>query len=254
MPNQKVEEKQAASRSSDSGSAPTGGLSISMAIILAGAIVAGAIVMTSSGGGSEQMAAVADSNVVHETNTTIPLPNSDDHILGDPNAPIIIVEYSDTECPFCSRFHETMNRIVDTYGKNGDVAWIYRHFPLDQLHSLARREAEATECAADQGGNDGFWSFTNRLFKVTPGNDGLDPKQLPIIAGEVGLDVDEFNECLESGRFAEKVDNQAKDAFAAGANGTPFNIVIVGDQMIPLAGALPYESMASTIEEILAAQ
>ncbi len=78
-----------------------------------------------------------------------------DHIRGNPDAPVTLVEYSDFECPFCKRFHPTVKRIVDEYG--GRVRWVYRHFPLDEIHPVkARREAAAAECAAELGGNDAF--------------------------------------------------------------------------------------------------
>jgi len=108
-----------------------------------------------------------------------------DHILGDKNAPVKIVEFSDTECPFCKRFHTTMQQVVKD--NNGQVAWVYRHFPLDQLHSKARKEAEATECAAELGGNEKFWAYLNRLMEVTPANNGLDPAELLTIASYAGL-------------------------------------------------------------------
>lgn len=102
----------------------------------------------------------------------------DEHIFGNPNASIFIIEYSDLECPFCKRFHETMKQAMEKYGKNGQVAWVYRHFPLDAIHSKARKEAEATECAAEQGGNEMFWKYTNKLMEITPSNNQLDPKLL----------------------------------------------------------------------------
>jgi len=108
----------------------------------------------------------------------------DDHILGDINAPVKIVEFSDTECPFCKRFHQTMEQIIDEYGKTGQVAWVYRHFPLDSLHSKARKESEALECAGEQGK---FWEYTSSVYKTTPSNNKLDPNQLFKIAIDLGL-------------------------------------------------------------------
>ena len=87
----------------------------------------------------------------------------DDHIIGDKNAKVVIVEYSDTECPFCKVFHETLHQVVSEYdGK--DVAWVFRHWPIPQLHPKAPKEAEALECAAELGGNDMFWKYTHKLF------------------------------------------------------------------------------------------
>ncbi|HEY4512123.1 MAG TPA: thioredoxin domain-containing protein [Candidatus Paceibacterota bacterium] len=97
-----------------------------------------------------------------------------DHIKGNSSAPVKIVEYSDLECPFCKRFHATMLEVMSTYGKDGKVAWVFRHFPLAQLHSKAPKEAEAAECAAELGGNDGFWKFVDKINELTPSNNKLD--------------------------------------------------------------------------------
>lgn len=101
--------------------------------------------------------------------------SASDHILGNPNARIIILEYSDLECPFCKVFHATMHRVIK---ENADIAWVYRHYPIAQLHSKAFREAEATECAWEQGGNETFWKYTDKLFEVTPSNNGLEDSML----------------------------------------------------------------------------
>ncbi len=85
-----------------------------------------------------------------------------DHIIGSKDAEIIVIEYSDTECPFCKRFHETMHQAVDAY--DGKVAWVYRHFPLTSIHPLAESGAIASECAATLGGNDMFWKYLDALF------------------------------------------------------------------------------------------
>lgn len=92
-----------------------------------------------------------------------------DHIRGSRDAPVTLLEYSDLECPFCKQFHTTLQRATQEY--DGKVRWVYRHFPLDALHSKARKEAEAAECAAAQGK---FWEFLDRLFAVAPSNNGLE--------------------------------------------------------------------------------
>jgi protein-disulfide isomerase len=174
---------------------------------------------------------------------------AEDHIRGNPDAPVKIVEYSDTECPFCKRFHPTMQQVMEEYGADGKVAWIYRHLPLDQLHSKARKEAVALECAGDQGGDDAFWKYTDRLYEVTPSNDGLDPAELPKIAGEIGLDVSKFNTCLASNKFDAHIEANAQNAAATGGNGTPWSIVIgKNGKKYPLSGAQPYESVKQLID------
>lgn len=173
----------------------------------------------------------------------------DDWIRGKNNAEITVVEFSDTECPFCKRFHPTMQRLIEEYPN--DVNWVYRHFPLTSLHSKAIKEAEATECAGELAGDEGFWAYLDRLFEITPSNDGLDLAQLPQIAEDVGINRTKFESCLNSGKYAQKVQEQANQATAAGGNGTPYSVVVVGDEKIPVSGAVPYEQLKTIIDSVL---
>lgn len=174
---------------------------------------------------------------------------SEDHILGNANAKVVVVEYSDTECPFCKVFHNTMHRIVADY--DGKVAWVYRHYPIKELHSRAGKESEATECAAEQGGNEMFWKYIDELFETTESNDTLDPAELPRIAQDLGLDMAKFNECLSTGRYKDKIAKSVEDAVKAGARGTPYSIIIKGDKQIPINGAEPYEMVKAKIDSVL---
>src|SRR3546814_15691189 len=94
--------------------------------------------------------------------------------MGSPDASVKVIEFSDFECPFCKGFHRTMGQVMEAYGQDGKVAWVYRHFPIDSIHSKARKEAQASECAAELGGNDAFWAYAETPFDVTPSNDRLD--------------------------------------------------------------------------------
>ena len=141
---------------------------------------------------------------------------------------------------------------MNEYGKSGKVAWVYRHFPLDQLHSRARKESEATECAAELGGNDKFWAYLDRLMEITPANNGLDPAELPKIAEYVGLDKSKFNECLTSGKYAQKIEEHVQNAIATGGQGTPWSVVVdAKGKKYPLSGAQPYSSVKQLIETAL---
>lgn len=180
--------------------------------------------------------------------------SEEDHILGSPNAQVVIIEYSDFECPFCKQFHETMHRVVDEYGPDGQVAWVFRHFPIAQLHSKAPQEAEAAECAAELGGNDGFWNYADRIFEITPSNNGLDLSLLPQIAEDIGLDRVAFEECLDSGRHEEKVAADYNDARAAGAQGTPYSVVLTRTgQRTVIEGAQGYLPVKELIDTLLGA-
>lgn len=225
-------------------------LSIPFAIIIAGALIAGAVFFVNRD--SETPVAKETSDQAFGEEIQEPRPISDsDHILGNPNADIVIIEYSDTECPFCKNFHNTLHTIIDEYGKDGRVAWVYRHFPLEQLHSKAPKEAEALECAAELGGNDGFWAYTDRLYEITPSNNGLDPSQLPEIAEAVGLSRSSFERCLSSGRHASRVQADFDEAIATGGRGTPHSLILFEGEIIPITGAQPLSALRSAIEGLL---
>ncbi len=226
---------------------PENKLNIPIAIVIAGALIAGAVIYTnrapSAGVG---LPAGTGRDAVKVKPVT-----KDDHILGNPNAPIVIVEYSDFECPFCKTFHATMHQVVNAYGKSGKVAWVYRQFPIPQLHTKAYQEAEASECAAELGGNDAFWKYADRIFALTPSNDGLDLALLPEIAEDIGLDRAKFEQCLSSGRHRAAVEASANDAVAAGAQGTPQSYILAGKEIVPIEGAQPFEALKSVIDSFL---
>lgn len=226
------------------------------AIVLAGIIIAGAIYYTNSGQnkGVINSGPLSDNDkVVNQGVESIKSISDSDHIFGDSNASVKIVEFSDLECPFCKRFHFTMRKIMDEYGAEGRVAWIYRHFPLDALHSQARKEAVATECANELGGNEKFWQYVDKVFETTPSNNGLDLELLPKFADELGLDKNNFNTCLNSGRYDEYIQADVDDAQNSGAQGTPYSVVIssTGKKFV-INGAQQYEQVKSIIEKALA--
>src|SRR3989344_9225291 len=205
---------------------------IPLAIVIAGGFVAVAIYF---GAGSGSPTATID---VDNQNTEIDLAlvTERDHIIGSREASLVIVEYSDTECPFCKTFHNTMHQIVRDYDK--EVAWVYRHFPIAQFHSKASKEAEATECAAELGGNQVFWKYLDKIFETTNSNNSLDPNELPKIATAIGLDGNAFNACLSSSRYAELVKKSVEEAIKAGALGTPYSVIVTRDgQKILINGA-----------------
>lgn len=172
----------------------------------------------------------------------------EDHIRGNKNAKVTIVEYTDLECPFCKRFHATTQEIMKKYGD--DVRLVIRHFPLDQLHAQARQEALATECAAEQGK---FWELVDIIFEKTTSNDGLDLAKLPDYAKQAGVkDISKFNKCVADQKYADRVQADEQDAQAAGARGTPYSIVLGPDgQAIPVNGAQPLAAVSATIDQLL---
>jgi len=178
--------------------------------------------------------------------------SAEDHILGNPNARVKVIEFSDFECPACKAFHPIMISILKEYGLTSQVAWIYRHLPIDTTHPKARKEAEASECANELGGNEKFWQFAEKIFDVTPSNNNLDLRELPKIAESIGLDVVQFNACLEGGTYAQHVQADLEDAINSGASGTPYIIVIAPNgQIFALSGAQSYPGMKRVIEKAL---
>jgi protein-disulfide isomerase len=223
---------------------------IAGAIIVAGIIIAGAILLKDTVGGSR--ATTNSDTEISTIKSNARAVTTDDHIIGSPTSEVVIVEYSDTECPFCKVFHNTLHSVVEE--KEGKVAWVYRHYPIPQLHQKATREAEATECAWDQGGNEGFWKYIDQVFTRTTSNDGLPESELPKIAGDIGLDVPIFTNCLASGKFAAKVQADIADAKNAGAVGTPYSLVVAKKEITKkmqteIIKSLPRPDLVSFDEE-----
>lgn len=175
-----------------------------------------------------------------------------DHIRGDiTKATVAVVEYSDFECPFCQRHHPTMKQVMDTY--KDDVVWVYRHFPLS-FHANAQKEAEATECANELGGNDAFWKYTDAIFeRSTVGGTGFPLENLAPLAKELGLDEAKFKSCLDSGKYATHVQEDMDGGSKAGVNGTPGNIVVnlKTDENRIISGAVPFASFKTAIDALL---
>lgn len=260
---------------------PQSKFAVPVAIVIAGALIAGAVFYN----GSKQKSPVVgvQTGPTEQATSPINIPpvKTSDHILGNPNSPIVMVEYSDIECPFCKTFHVTAQKIMDTYGKNGQLAWVYRHFPLAKLHPKAPKEAEATECANELGGPSIFWKYVGKIFEVTPSNNGLDPAQLPKIAADFGIDTKTFNDCLDNGKYTNTVQKSYDNAVAAGGLGTPYTIFILRNKIdknasdainviasnyppgtvvqsddgyrVAISGALPYTNMEQIVKTLLGA-
>lgn len=177
--------------------------------------------------------------------------DKNDHIKGNPNAPIVIVEYSDFDCPWCKNFHETMNKVMDTYGADGKVAWVYRQFPAETLHPNAPLLAQASECVADLGGNDAFWKFADRIFGERGVNDPTDITRLTEFATAAGVSETAYKSCIEDGRTRPAVEEDFKDGINAGAKGTPYSLVLVGGQQGVINGAQKFEYVKSVLDTLI---
>jgi protein-disulfide isomerase len=231
-------------------------LSTPLAIVLAGGLIAGALYLgqTSNTKATDKPLAVDESDIQisADLENLAPVTN-EDHILGNPDAPVIIVGFSDYECPFCKRFHDTMNQVMDEYGESGKVAWVFRQLPLQIHPKNAFTAAAASECVVDQKGNEGFWQFADAYFAVTLGNDRSDLKtMLPQIYKNLGISQAEIEACISSGKYNQAIQDDMADATATGGRGTPWSIVIAPNgKKFPLSGAQPYESVKQIIEMAL---
>jgi protein-disulfide isomerase len=172
--------------------------------------------------------------------------------LGRADAPVTIVEFSDYQCPFCQRFFATtLPAIKKDYIDVGKVRYVFRDYPLDQLHPLARKAAEAAHCAGEQGK---YWEMHDALFR-NPAT--LAPPQLADHARSIGLDGPAFAECLASGRHAARVERGLADGAAAGVRGTP--AFVIGKtkasdvvEGTPIRGAQPLDTFRRIIDQALA--
>lgn len=175
-----------------------------------------------------------------------------DHIYGDPDAIVSLIEYSDFECPYCKRFHVTAKKVVDESG--GKVNWVYRHFPLQFHNPGAQKQAEASECASEQGGNAAFWKYTDEIYSRTKSNGrGFPLNKLVPLAEELGLDGVAFDECLKSERYAARVTEDFEEGRTVGITGTPGNILINNEtgEVRSKSGAVPYASLKAEIDQLL---
>lgn len=224
-------------------------LAIPVAIVIGFGLIAASIYFSgSSKDVSKQQEAVTEAT----ENFAEVAPVSDaDHIRGNPNAKLVIVEYSDFDCPFCKNFHATMQALMNEYGAGGNVAWVYRHFPLTSLHPSASYIAEASECVAQIGGNDAFWKFSDLVFSERSTNEPTNVARLPEFAAAAGVDETDFESCLNSGRGKAKVESDQQNAVAIGGTGTPYSLVIFGDQVMTINGAQPYEIVKQMVDGLL---
>jgi protein-disulfide isomerase len=176
-----------------------------------------------------------------------------DHILGDPAAEVSLIEYSDFECPFCTRFHGSPGSVMQRYP--GRVNWVFRHFPLSFHEPAARREAIAAECAGQLGGNDVFWKYAHTLFRDTRSNgQGLpEAKSTESIASQLGLDASRFSSCMAGAGAAKRVDEDLADGAATGITGTPTTVVRNNrtGASVAIVGAQPVEVLVSAVEKLL---
>ena len=166
--------------------------------------------------------------------------------LGDEDAPVTIVEYSDFQCPFCAKFfNESLPRVIAEYVHTGKARFVYKDFPLSSIHPQAQKAAEAARCVRDQLGNNEYWRMHDRIFD---GQDLLGVSSFKQWAREIGVNGSEFDGCLDSDKYASAVATDIEEGIALGVTGTP-TFFINGTRIV---GAVPYEQIRAVIEQELA--
>jgi protein-disulfide isomerase len=204
---------------------------------ITGAVVAGGAINAQQQAQQQQQAA-----------TRVQVSAEDDSVLGDANAKITVVQFSDYECPFCERFYtQTEGQLIKDYVDTGKIRFVYRDFPLEQLHAEAFPAALASECAHEQGK---FWEYHNKLFE---NQQSLSSDNYKKWAADLGLDTAKFNSCYDSKKYESEVQKDTQDGGAAGVQGTP-TFFIGNDQKgyIQLVGAQPYATLKAAIDSELA--
>lgn len=183
--------------------------------------------------------------------SVIPVDFEKDHIRGSLKAEVALIEYSDFECPYCKRAHPTYKQLLEQNGSK--VMWVYRHYPLS-FHQNAAKEAEAVECANELGGNTIFWKYTDLIFdRTTSGGTGIALDQLAPMAKELGLNEAKFQNCLDSGKYAQHAQDDESGGSRSGISGTPGTIVLnlktQKNQVV--SGAVPVANFQAAIDAVL---
>lgn len=212
------------------------------AIVIAGLVIAGALFAKGTTT-APQAVPTGGKEIVAEV---LPV-TAEDHVYGAKDPDVYFIEYSDYQCVFCQRFHNTVKDVVAK--SDGKVAWVYRHFPLDSIHPEARPSAVASECIAELGGNDAFWKFTDKIFEDQK---GMSTERYVAIARELGLDEQAFSACLASGKYDERVERDLQNGTDLGGQGTPYNVLLTRKgEVIKFSGALPSDRVNVLVQRAL---
>jgi len=180
----------------------------------------------------------------------------DDPVRGNPDATITMVEFSDFQCPFCKRFHETtLPLILENYIDTGKVKFVYRDFPITSIHpNGAVATALAAECADEQGM---FWQYHDKIFQNQKNWERLAAEDIVIVlksyAEEFDLNTNQFNDCLDSGKYLDEVNKDLRDGTSYGVTGTPG--FFIGNEergYIKVTGAQPYSVFQQVLDQLLA--
>ncbi len=189
-------------------------------------------------GGYDPLNKPSVANTYNNTSITDIEITSEDHIRGNINTTVTMIEYSDFECPFCKKFQPTLEKILEDY--DGQVRLVYHHLPLS-FHINSQKAAEASECADDQGM---FWEMHDYMFA---NQESLNITSLKNAATELGMNPTSFNNCLDSGIYESLIKDSIAEAHAVDINGTP--VTFINGTLV--SGAQSYEFLSIIIDQEL---
>ena len=234
---------------------------IPIAIIIAGGLIGWGIVVTNK---KDVPNSNQNDSLIESSQSGKPIANQEisiqetDYILGNPEAELVFFSFNDFECPFCAIFHQTMHQIINEYGKSGQVAWIFRQFPI--YGAGAEKKAIAAKCAGQLGGNAKIWELSDKIsqFNFTENKETI-TKQLSEIAEEAGLDKKQFEKCLNDDTVLTLIKEEYQSGIDTGVlgtatvpGGTPYTIILTKmGKTYPISGAQPYNVIKSIIDLIL---
>lgn len=212
-----------------------------MAIVIAGVVIAGTILYTNAHPAAP--AAATGQNLPASVNVSAP--SAQDHIIGSPSAPVVLIEYSDFECPYCSMVYPTLKAIVNASG--GKIAWVMRNFPLKSIHPEANPAANAAECIAAQLGDKGWWEFADAVFA---NQSKMNAAYYGQLAAQFGANMQQYNSCVSKSTYQSKIDAQETEAENNGGQGTPYTVVWGSGKQVPVSGAQPQSNFELVIQSL----
>lgn len=177
----------------------------------------------------------------------------EDHFIGNPSAPIAIIEYSDIDSPYGKKLQLSMEQLMTDYAKDDQVVWVYRHFPISTLRGDSGMHALAAECAASVGTPATFFRFIDAMNAVAPGANVFNPKGYGAIVSELGLSKEAFDACLSARTFESKIHADYRNALEAGATAAPYIVLITpGEKPRAITGAPPYKTLKKIVDTEIA--
>jgi len=214
---------------------------VPLAIIIGGLLIAGAVYLSLRN--TTPATEIARAALVRPVSVS-------DHILGNPAAPVVIIEYADFDCEFCGDLNETLKQIVANEGTHGEVAWVFREFPLIEIHPHAFTHARAAECAARTVGTGAFFAFADQLFDHQP----ADPATYGALAAAAGITDSAFAACVASASSTidASITADRQNALAMGSTGAPFAVILAnGVPTAVMDGAYSYDAAKQLVDQAL---